>query len=58
MRLLAICVLLTAAVFQQEPGRLAPDTKLDLVVDPLRFLDRAIHMWEPLGFFGQVQNQA
>jgi len=58
MRLLAFCVLVTALVFQQEPGRLAPDTKLDLVVDPLRLLGRATHLWEPLGFFGQVQNQA
>jgi arabinofuranan 3-O-arabinosyltransferase len=56
---LAVCsAALAALAFLQVPGRISPDSKLDLTVNPLGFLGRASQMWEPLGFFGQVQNQA
>jgi arabinofuranan 3-O-arabinosyltransferase len=42
----------------QSPGRISPDTKLDLTVNPLRFLARAINLWNSELPFGQVQNQA
>lgn len=48
---LVVCVL-------QEPGRLVGDTKADLTIDPIRFLGRAVQMWDPAGSGGQVQNQA
>jgi arabinofuranan 3-O-arabinosyltransferase len=51
MAFLVICVL-------QAPGRLVGDTKADLTIDPLGFMGRAFHMWDPSGFAGQVQNQA
>lgn len=44
--------------FIQEPGRISPDTKLDLTANPLRFLARAADLWNSDLPFGQAQNQA
>ncbi|QUR65990.1 alpha-(1-_3)-arabinofuranosyltransferase [Mycobacterium spongiae] len=51
----AVALVLT---FAQSPGRVAPDTKLDLTANPLRFLARATNLWNSDLPFGQVQNQA
>ncbi|MGH3560330.1 MAG: alpha-(1-_3)-arabinofuranosyltransferase domain-containing protein, partial [Mycobacterium sp.] len=44
--------------FAQAPGRVSPDTKLDLTASPTRFLARAADLWNSDLPFGQVQNQA
>jgi arabinofuranan 3-O-arabinosyltransferase len=51
----AAALLLT---FAQSPGRVSPDTKLDLTANPLRFLARAFDLWNSDLPFGQAQNQA
>ncbi|MCV7101259.1 alpha-(1-_3)-arabinofuranosyltransferase, partial [Mycobacterium palustre] len=51
----ALALLLT---FAQSPGRVSPDTKLDLTANPLRFLARATNLWNSELPFGQAQNQA
>ncbi|MGF9756671.1 alpha-(1-_3)-arabinofuranosyltransferase family protein [Microvirga sp. 0TCS3.31] len=57
-RLVVCCLALVALAFSQRPGRQVSDTKFDLVADPAAMLARALHMWDPTGGFGQVQNQA
>ncbi len=44
--------------FASSPGRVSPDTKLDLTANPLRFLSRATNLWNSELPFGQAQNQA
>ncbi|WP_205826194.1 alpha-(1-_3)-arabinofuranosyltransferase domain-containing protein [Microbispora catharanthi] len=57
LRLLAGCLLLAAVAFNTAPGAVISETKLDMAVNPLGFLSRALHLWDP-AYFGHLQNQA
>ncbi|GIH89815.1 coagulation factor 5/8 type [Planobispora siamensis] len=57
MRLLAGCLLLGAVAFNTSPGQVISETKLDMALNPLGFLSRAVHLWDG-AFFGHLQNQA
>ena len=57
LTLLAVCLLLSALACSLDPTRIVGDTKLDLTVNPLGFLYRALYLWDP-SYFGQLQNQA
>ena len=44
-------------MFSTRPGSLLADTKIDMAINPLGFLGRAAHLWDPAQF-GQLQDQA
>ncbi|MFC6884114.1 MULTISPECIES: alpha-(1-_3)-arabinofuranosyltransferase domain-containing protein [Actinomadura] len=56
-RVLVCCLLLTVLATSTRPGRILADTKIDMAVNPVGFLGRALHLWDPEQF-GQLQNQA
>ncbi|NUR99288.1 MAG: DUF3367 domain-containing protein [Kribbellaceae bacterium] len=55
-RLVLGCLALIALCFQQAPGRIIPDGKLELTAGPGGLLSRAMHLWDPHTGFGQLQN--
>jgi arabinofuranan 3-O-arabinosyltransferase len=58
VRWATVCLGFLALTLSQQPGRIVTDTKLDLTIDPWGWLDRALTLWEPEGYAGEVQNQA
>jgi arabinofuranan 3-O-arabinosyltransferase len=57
IRLVAFSLMLAVLPVCTAPGRIIADTKLDLAIDPGRFLARALTLWDPQQF-GQLQDQA
>ncbi|WP_336207857.1 alpha-(1-_3)-arabinofuranosyltransferase [Nonomuraea sp. LPB2021202275-12-8] len=57
LRLIAACLLLGAIAFNTSTEKIIPETKLDMAVNPLGFLGRALHLWDG-AYFGHLQNQA
>jgi arabinofuranan 3-O-arabinosyltransferase len=57
LRVLLCCLCLSLLASATRPGKIIPDTKIDLPIDPVRFLGRALHLWD-VEQFGQLQNQA
>jgi len=57
MRLVIISTAIALLIFSQSSGTVAADTKLDLIVDPARFLHRAMTLWDSDGASGQLQDR-
>jgi arabinofuranan 3-O-arabinosyltransferase len=53
-----LSLLVVVVTIAHDAGKILPETKLDLVVDPGRFLARATFFWDASADFGRIQNQA
>jgi arabinofuranan 3-O-arabinosyltransferase len=51
------CLSLLVLAFLTRPGNIIADTKIDLAINPVGFLSRALQLWDPAQF-GQLQDQA
>ncbi|WP_250036509.1 alpha-(1-_3)-arabinofuranosyltransferase domain-containing protein [Paractinoplanes maris] len=51
-------LLLVVLAFLQRPGRTTFDTKLDLAENPIGFMARSLHLWNPWATSGELQQQA
>ncbi|MCA1682847.1 MAG: DUF3367 domain-containing protein, partial [Actinobacteria bacterium] len=51
----ALALLALALALAQQPGQGTSDTKIDLHVDPLRFLHQITSVWSPTAGLGHVQ---
>jgi arabinofuranan 3-O-arabinosyltransferase len=51
-----IAALAYALAFVQRPGRVFTDTRIELTIDPARFLHAVAQMWSPTGDLGHVQS--
>ena len=56
LRLTVASLLLAVLAFVTRPGNVISDTKIDMPLNPVGFLGRALHLWDPEQF-GQLQNQ-
>ncbi|MFL6051687.1 MAG: alpha-(1-_3)-arabinofuranosyltransferase family protein [Actinoallomurus sp.] len=56
LRTVLCCALLTLLATATRPGKIIADTKIDMALNPLGFLGRALHLWD-IEQFGQLQNQ-
>jgi len=57
MFLQAIPYFFLALLLVQDPGRMTFDTKLGVNIDPVGFYERLWHLWNPLEYFGSLQDQ-
>ncbi len=53
----AVSVALMVSCFSQDSGRLVQETSLTLALEPVAWMGRALHLWQPGFQFGQVINQ-
>ena len=52
-----VWVLALAALLATDPGRMTFDTKLGVDIDPVGFYRLLWHLWNPLEWFGALQDQ-
>ncbi|MBG0567950.1 alpha-(1-_3)-arabinofuranosyltransferase domain-containing protein [Actinoplanes aureus] len=55
---IAGALVLVVIAFVQRPGRTTFDTKIDLAENPIGFMERALHLWNPWATSGELQQQA
>ena len=52
-----VWVVVLVLLLVQDPGRMTFDTKLGVNIDPVGFYERLWHLWNPLEYFGSLQDQ-